>query len=294
MKKKAVKKKVTKKEVSPKKKATKKKAVSKKKVELPTLNLKTEQEIAMDFATKFYKVIGTPIKTIALFGSAAKKTSVTGSDIDIMVIIDDVSVKWDLEAAAWYRERLSKVISTNPYKKDLHINTVRLTTWWEDILRGDPTVINILRYGEPILDLAGFFTPLKALLIRGKIRGTPEAIYSCLERAPRHIARSKMAEIGAVEGIYWSMVDSAHAALISIGELPASPEYIAVDLKVNFVDKGRLKQKYLDSFKEVLALYKRIEHNEVSDLKGVFIDTLQQNAEEFLTEMIRLVKENVA
>jgi hypothetical protein len=103
-----------------------------------------------------------------------------------------------------------------------------------------------------------------------------------------------MAEIGAVEGIYWSMVDSAHAALISIGELPASPEYIAVDLKVNFVDKGRLKQKYLDSFKEVLALYKRIEHNEVSDLKGVFIDTLQQNAEEFLTEMIRLVKENVA
>lgn len=277
-----------------KKKTVKKKKVLKKKPSLTTLNLKTEQEIALDFATKFYKIVGSPIKTIALFGSAAKKTTVVGSDIDIVVIIDDVSVKWDLESTAWYREELSKVVNSNPYKKELHINTVRLTTWWEDILRGDPTVINILRYGEPILDVAGFFIPLKTLLIQGKIRGTPESIYSCLERAPKHIARSKMAEIGAVEGIYWSMIDSAHAALISVGELPASPEYISVDLKVNFVDRGRLKQKHLDSFKEVLSLYKRIEHNEVSDLKGVVLDNLQQKAEEFLTEMVRLVKESVA
>ncbi len=277
-----------------KKKTVKKKKVLTKKPSLTTLNLKTEQEIALDFATKFYKIVGSPIKTIALFGSAAKKTTVVGSDIDIVVIIDDVSVKWDLESTAWYREELSKVVNSNPYKKELHINTVRLTTWWEDILRGDPTVINILRYGEPILDVAGFFIPLKTLLIQGKIRGTPESIYSCLERAPKHIARSKMAEIGAVEGIYWSMIDSAHAALISVGELPASPEYISVDLKVNFVDRGRLKQKHLDSFKEVLSLYKRIEHNEVSDLKGVVLDNLQQKAEEFLTEMVRLVKESVA
>jgi hypothetical protein len=198
-----------------------------------------------------------------------------------------------LELTAWYREELGKIVRTNPYKKELHINTVKLTTWWEDILRGDPTVINILRYGEPVLDLGGFFAPLKSLLIQGKIRGTPEAIYSCLERAPRHIARSKMAEVGAVEGIYWSMIDSAHAALISVGVLPASPEYISMDLKTYFVDKGRIKQKHLDAFREVLTLYKRIEHNEVSDLKGVVLDDLQQKAEEFLSEMVRIVRESV-
>jgi len=36
-----------------------------------------------------------------------------------------------------------------------------LTTWWEDLLRGDPVVLNVLRHGEAMLDYAGFFNPLK-------------------------------------------------------------------------------------------------------------------------------------
>jgi predicted nucleotidyltransferase len=274
------------------KKEIKKKVTSKKPV-ITTLNLKTEHDIALDFATKVYKKMGQPIKSIVLFGSTAKKTAVMGSDIDVIIIIDDVSINWDVELTSWYREELEKLITANPYKKSLHINTVKLSTWWEDILKGDPTVINILRYGEPIIDLAGFFEPLKYLLIQGKIKGTPEAIYSCLQRAPSHIARSKMAELGAVEGIYWSMIDSAHAALISSNVLPASPEHIAIDLKVTFVDNGRLKVKHVENFKDVVVLYKKIAHNEVSDLKGVILDDLQQKAEDFLTEMVRIVKENI-
>ena len=274
------------------KKITKKK-VEKKKSAITTLNLKTEHDIALDFATKVYKKMGQPIKSIVLFGSTVKKSAVLGSDIDIIIIIDDVSINWDMELTAWYREELDKIISSNPYNKSLHINTVKLSTWWEDILKGDPTVINVIRYGEPIIDLAGFFEPLKYLLISGKIKGTPEAIYSCLQRSPSHLARSKMAELGAVEGVYWSMVDSAHAALISANVLPASPEHIAIDLKVTFVDSGKLKQKHVDAFKDVVVLYKKIAHNEISDLKGVIIDDLQQKAEEFLTEMIRIVKENI-
>ena len=274
------------------KKITKKK-VEKKKSAITTLNLKTEHDIALDFATKVYKKMGQPIKSIVLFGSTVKKSAVLGSDIDIIIIIDDVSINWDMELTAWYREELDKIISSNPYNKSLHINTVKLSTWWEDILKGDPTVINVIRYGEPIIDLAGFFEPLKYLLISGKIKGTPEAIYSCLQRSPSHLARSKMAELGAVEGVYWSMVDSAHAALISANVLPASPEHIAIDLKETFVDSGKLKQKHVDAFKDVVVLYKKIAHNEISDLKGVIIDDLQQKAEEFLTEMIRIVKENI-
>lgn len=272
-------------------KEIKKKVVKKNK--LTTLSLKTEHDIALDFATKVYKKMGQPIKSIILFGSAVKKSISLGSDIDVIIIIDDVSIKWDMELTAWYREELDNIVNANPYNKSLHINTVKLSTWWEDILKGDPTVINIIRYGEAIIDLAGFFEPLKYLLLQGKIKGTPEAIYSCLQRAPSHLARSKMSELGAVEGIYWSMIDSAHAALISANILPASPEHIAIDLKVNFVDTGKLKQKYVDNFKDVFTLYKKIAHNEITDLRGVVIDDLQEKAEQFLTEMIRIVKDNI-
>jgi len=111
-----------------------------------TLNLKTETDIAMDFAVKAYKKFNKIVKSIVLFGSTIKKDQVAGSDIDIVILIDDASVKWDLELIAWYRQELDKILKSNPYNKSLHINTIKLTTWWEDLIRGDPVIINIIRY----------------------------------------------------------------------------------------------------------------------------------------------------
>lgn len=280
----------------PDKKTKKKISKSAKKIDkknIPTLQLKTESDIAMDFATKAYKTFNKIIKSIILFGSTTKKTSSAGSDIDIVIIIDDVSINWDSELIVWYRTELDKILRANPYKKSLHINTIKLSTWWGDFIKGDPVVINIIRYGEAMIDLAGFFSPLKFLLIKGKIRSTPEAIYNCLQRAPIHIARSKAAELGSVEGLYWAMVDSAHAALIAANVLPPSPEHIPVDLKEKFVNTGRLKMKYVVWYRDLHMLHKEISHGRIKDLKGVEIDAWQERTEEFLNVMAKLVKDIV-
>lgn len=271
------------------KKKTKKESKSEK--DFPTLKLKKESEIAEDFAAKVYQKFDKIVKSVILFGSTAKQTQVTGSDIDIVIVIDDVSINWDQELIAWYRTELEKIIKNNPYQGSLHINTIKLSTWWEDLMRGDPVILNILRYGEAMIDLAGFFNPLKALLIKGKIKATPEAIYSALQRAPQHIARSKSAELGAIEGLFWSMVDSAHAALIAADVPPASPEHVPGDLKETFVNAGKLKMKYVIWYRDLLVLHKKISHGEIKDLKGVEIDEWQDRAEEFLDVMAQLVKE---
>jgi len=259
--------------------------------DFPTLQLKKEADIAMDFAAKVYKKFDKIIKSVVLFGSAVKQATVTGSDIDIIVIIDDVAVNWDQELTAWYRQELAKLIKNNPYQSSLHINTIKLSTWWEDLMRGDPVVINVLRYGEAMIDLAGFFNPLKYLLVKGKIKSTPEAIYSALQRAPLHIARSKLAELNAIDGLFWSMVDAAHAALIATNIPPASPEHIPGDLKENFVNAGKLKMKYVIWYRDLLVLHKKISHGEVKNLKGIEIDAWQEKAEEFLEVMANLVKD---
>ena len=258
---------------------------------VPTLHLKKESDIAMDFATKAYRKFDKLVKSIVLFGSTAKQTTVTGSDIDIILLLDDVSVNWDEELIAWYREELGKLIKANPYGQSLHINTVKLSTWWEDLMRGDPVVLNVLRYGEAMIDFAGFFNPLKSLLLKGKIKSTPEAIYSALQRAPLHIMRSKVSELNAIEGLYWAMVDSAHAALIAANIPPASPEHVAVDLKNTFVDSGKLKMKYVIWYRDLLFLHKKIAHGEIKSLKGVEIDAWQDRAEDFLETMANLVKD---
>ena len=261
--------------------------------DVPSLNLKKESDIAMDFATKVNKKFDKIVKSVVLFGSTAKQTTVTGSDIDIIIIIDDATINWDQELTAWYREELEKLIKSNPYQTSLHINTIKLSTWWEDLMRGDPVIINILRYGEAMIDLAGFFNPLKSLLIRGKIKPTPEAIYAALQRAPQHIARSKFSELSAIDGLYWAMVDSAHAALIAAKVSPASPEHIPGDLKEHFVNTGKLKMKYVIWYRDLLVLHKKIAHGEVKDLKGIEIDEWQTKAEDFLQIMAQLVNDIV-
>ncbi len=283
--------------VSKKKKNSRKKIkINKKKSKIdkkniPTIQLKSESEIAMDFATKVYRKFNKIIKSVILFGSTVKQTAVAGSDIDIIIVLDDVSIKWDQELIAWYREELDKILRRNPYQKSLHINTIKLSTWWEDLIRGDPVIINILRYGEAMIDLAGFFEPLKFLLIQGKIKSTPEAIYNCLQRAPVHITRSKVAELNSIEGLYWAMVDSAHAALIAANVPPASPEHVPVDLKETFVNTGKLKMKYAVWYRDLLMLHKKISHGDIKDLKGVVIDDWQEKTEEFLKVMAQLVKD---
>src|SRR3989344_1791159 len=217
----------------------------------PTLNLKTEWDIAMDFAQKVYQKFDKLVKSIVLFGSAVKHTDVIGSDIDVIIIVDDASVMFDEKLILWYREELADIVRQNPYKQELHINTIKLTTWWQDLSRGDPVVINIIRYGEVLIDFGGFFNPLKILLQDGKIKATPESIYTCLNRVPFHITRSKQSEISSVEGCYWAMVDSAQALLMAINLLPPSPEHIALLLKENFVDKGLLKIKYVVDFRDL-------------------------------------------
>ena len=272
------------------KKKTKKKANPKK---VPKNQLKDEHDIAMDFAINVYKKFNKIVKSIVLFGSNVKQNKTAGSDIDIIIIIDDVAVRWDSDLVTWYREELDKILRANPYKRDLHINTVKLSTWWEDLMRGEPVVLNILRYGEAMIDLAGFFEPLKYLLINGKIKPSPEAIYTCLQRAPQHLARSRVSELNSIEGLYWAMVDSAHAALISANIVPPSPEHIPIKLKETFVDPGKLKMDYVKLYRELLVLHKQIAHGETTDLKGVEIDKWQKSTRNFMDTMAQLVKDEI-
>jgi len=269
----------------------KKKSKSSKKVKSPTLDLRTEREIAMDFAVKAYKKFDKMIKAVILFGSSAKNTGTSTSDIDIIILIDDAAIAWDSELIAWYREELGKLVMANRYKKELHITTTKMTTWWNDLLKGDPIIVNVLRYGEAMVDIGGFFEPLKSLLIQGRIKSTPEAIYTALQRAPEHFRRSKIAELGAVEGLFWAMVDSAQAALMTANVTPPSPEHIPLLLKETFVDKKMIKMNYVVWFRDLYVLHRKIVHGEITDLKGAEIDFWQERTEDFIGTMARLVNE---
>ena len=61
-----------------------------------------------------------------------------------------------------------------------------------------------------------------------------------------------------------------------------------------FVDKKLLKSRYLDWYRDLYKLHKKIMHGELRDLKGVEIDEWQERAEEFLKVMVKLVNDLIS
>ncbi len=276
------------KEISNKKPSKKQKLDTKK---YPTIKLKSKRDIAMDFAEKVVIKFDTLIKAVVLFGSTAKNQFTVGSDIDLVIIVDDATLNFDESFIMWYREELSKIVQANPYKRELHINTVKITTWWEDLMKGDPTLINIIRYGEALIDVGGFFNPLKVLLQDGRIKPTPEAIRNVINRVPGHILRSRVSEMSAIEGCYWAYVEASQALLMAVKVMPPSPEQISILLKRHFVEKGFLKMKDVTDFRDLFDLHKRIIHGEIKNLDGKTIDIFQEKSEAFFKKTIKILNE---
>ena len=242
-------------------------------------------DIAYDFATKAYKAFRELVKSIVLFGSVAKEEAKPGSDIDLIIIVDDCAISWDQELIAWYREELENLLLKQNYKKELHINTVTLSAFWEELKAGEPVVINIIRYGQALIDFGGFFDPIKVLLAKGKIRPTPESVFVTLRRAPAHIARAKVNVLGAVENLYWALVDSAHSSLMAANYIPPSPEHIGEMLSDAFVKTKKLDKKYVDYYNSFYTITHSILHGDRKFIKGAEIDFHIEKVSEFEAKM---------
>ena len=258
--------------------------------EVKVSKLAKDRDIAMDFAEKIYKKVGASIKSIVLFGSAAKGIAGPKSDIDIVIIIDDSTISWDDELIAWYREELRKIIAQSRYAKTLHVNTVRLTTWWNEMIRGEPVVINIIRWGDPLIDFGGFFTPLKTLLAQGHIKTTPEMIFVTLGRAPAHLMRCKASMVTALESVYWAFVDASHAALIAAKVSPPSPEHIPSAMRQHLVDTGLLKSEYVNWYRDLYIMVHKVIRGESGDIDGKEIQMWRDRSDRYLREMASVVK----
>ena len=263
--------------------------VEKKKSENKKKHTKEDIDIAYEFAKEAYKEFGTFLKAIVLFGSNARKTKRKSNDIDILLIVDDVTIYLTPEIIETYKIILERLLGKMSRK--LHITTLRFTSFWDLVRNGDPVIINIMRDGFPIID-TGVFEPLQRLLVMGKIRPTEESIWTYFSRAPTTLHNSKWHILQGTMDLYWAVIDAAHAALMKQGEMPPSPEHISGLLMEKLVKKGLLKKKYANTMQKFYDLYKGIAHRSIKEISGSEFETYYKEAEAFVKEMQKFIKDN--
>lgn len=246
--------------------------------------------IAREFAKRVYQEFGTFVKALILFGSVTKgQRMAKEADIDILIVIDDVSINLSRELTQTYRIITEKILADMPDSDRLHVQSMKFSSWWEYVRAGDPVAINVLRYGISLID-TGIFDPLQALLDNGRIRPTREAIYTYFTMAPASVHRAKDHLLSAMVDLYWATIDAAHAALMSLGEIPPSPEHVADLLEAKMVKKGLLKKKYADIMRQNYITFKKIIHRDIKEVDGNDYDQYKKQTAIFVNEIRKFLE----
>jgi uncharacterized protein (UPF0332 family)/predicted nucleotidyltransferase len=247
---------------------------------------KKDIETAYKFSAAIYREMGSYLRAIILFGSTARRDKTSG-DIDLLLILDDLSFELSQEFIQTYRIIVEKLVEK--ISKKIHITTLKYTAFWEYVRNGDPVAVNILRDGYPIID-TGFFEPLQALLYQGRIRPSAESIWTYYSRAPNTLNNSKWHISQGCLDLYWAVIDSAHAALMSIGEVPPTPSHVADMIEEKMVKTRLIEKKYSLTANKFYQLSRKILHREIKEVSGEEFDKLFLEAKDFVDRMRKFIE----
>ena len=250
-------------------------------------------QLARRFAQDLQAQLKGLLREVVFFGSSArgKATEIYERDIDVLVILNDGIHSISNETAAAYRIITEK--TAGKVSGRLHINTLRISAFWEYAINGDPVAVNMIRDGIPLLG-AGFIEPFKALLKKGDITPSKGNVMVYMLRAPQTLMASRWHVLQAVIDLYWASLDAAHAALIRYGFAPESPKETMKMLESHFVKRKMLGKDQLATLRELYSLSEGIIDRSVKDIDGARYAGFELRAKSFVDEMKRIMSQSAA
>lgn len=243
-------------------------------------------KLAQEFSDSLHKELQDFLKAVVLFGSTIRGDNTKESDIDVMIILNDISVVLSNEVLTSLRVIIENCASK--IHDNFHITTMHLSEVWDYARQGDPIIVNILREGMAVYD-EGFFQPLQMLLDTGKIRPTKEAVWAYYLRAPKTLQSAKQHLYQSAVDMYWAVIDASHAALMHIDVVPGAPHKVADLLDEHFTSRNLLEAKYVKLVRKFYKLAKDIGHDKVRTLSGKEVDKLLLEAYDVVRRMKMLI-----
>ena len=252
---------------------------------------KTKAQIDKELNQLKEKIIakyGDNVKCIIMMSSVARGEYKVKSDIDVFIVIDDTEKEITPEEKNEIDENLEKMATE--ISEDISIQpSYTLTEFWDYARVCHPIIYNFIKEGKTLYD-AGFFMPIKRLLDMGKIPATREAIESYMEGAPKKLMRAKTVKLLMLaEDCYYAMLNTAQAVLMFMGLEPPVPNKAYDEVKKYLVEPGILEQQYADWLKDIIDVRKKIEHKELMDVTGAFVDEWIDKADKFIEKMFQLL-----
>ncbi len=218
------------------------------------------------------------------------------NDFDVFVVVDDTDVK--RMSRMQVKDQLTRIILQMAQEVaqltgiQVHAQVYLLTDFWDALKDAHPVMFTFLRDGVPFYD-RGLYNSWKELLKLGKIRPSPEAIdmhmnvaYQLTDRAKKQLAEIVMTDL------YYAVLNPAQAILMLKGFNPTTPKETVKIFKEVLLGKEKVvSEKDVKILEDTIALFKKIEHDRETEVKGKDVDKLLKDADSFLKNMKSMFEE---
>ena len=247
---------------------------------------KLDEEIfakVVRFTNDARRQYGNVVKSVLIFGSAARGTMVKGSDADIWVMLDDTATKGtaDLERVTAHLQLMAAEA------KDLHVQTTTLTEFWQWMKLGSPELVNFLRYSLPVYD-TGFIKPIKRMLDMGLLPPSEETVKLKAMAGRTRLKKAELDLRGLVFEMRYAALDTCQA--VAMHMYKQQPDAKAMpDALRHMVKDRRLEAAYVRKFEQLNRLWKDIDHGKVKRIDCVYLGKAVVLAEEIVERMDRLL-----
>jgi len=236
-------------------------------------------------ASKEY--LGGLVQAIVFVGSAYRGEAGPDSDLDILVIMDDVDNEITSEMASAYSLTIGSLIAKLNAQDKLHVTTLGMLRFWDGVIKGDPVIMTMLRYGKPIVD-TGLVKPLKTLLERGLIKATPESINAHIKMARSLLNSTRSHMIAGLADLYWAVVDATHALIMKEGlETPYPTK--APEVFASIAKRKKIPLAHVATVREIVKLMKDLTHAKKKDVTGLELERWRKRVASFVEKIESMI-----
>ncbi len=238
----------------------------------------------IDFTNRIKKSHGDLIKSVLIFGSAARGEMKATSDVDLWVVVDDTATKSTEDIN---RIRAQIQLLTQQDMKGLHVQITSLTEFWGWMKRGSPELFNYLRIGLVIYD-TGFIKPVQRMLKAGLLPPSEETVGLKTKSAEAIIKRVEAGMKAMIFDLRYAATDACQSVIMHYYQETPDPRHMS-DLLNKLVSEKKLEKIFIEKFEELNQLWKDIDHEKIKKVEVQHLQKAMSLAVDLIERMKKLL-----
>ncbi len=237
----------------------------------------------IDFTNRIKKAYGDLVKSVLIFGSAARGDMKATSDVDLWVVVDDTATK-STEDVTRIHAQIQLLVTEF---KGLHVQVTSLTEFWGWMRRGSPELFNYLRVGLVIYD-TGFIKPVQRMLKAGLLPPSEETVGLKTKSSEAIIKRVEAGMKAMIFDLRYAATDACQSVIMHYYKETPDQRHMSEWLE-KLVKEKKLEKEYIEKFEQLNQLWKDIDHERIKKVEVSHLQKAMTLASDIIGRMKQLL-----